>query len=229
MSSPKSVPISGGHWLKRILFYAAGQFVLALATALAVRSELGVSPVSSVPYTLSNITGIELGTMTIVVFSLYVVVEILILKKEFPPAQLLQVACAFVFGKFVTLNVGWLSGVHPASYGIRLLMILAATALIAIGLKMYMAAEIVPQAADGLVSTIARKKGKKTADVKNVFDLCSVGVSAFLSWIFRGKIEGIREGTLICALGVGRVLALLNKWDNGRLHDYLFAERRRKK
>jgi len=95
---------------------------------------------------------------------------------------------------------------------------------VAVGFKLYLHANIVPQAGDGLVNVIVQKTGKKQATIKNLFDICSVLVAIVVSLIFTGKIQGVREGTVIAALGVGRVLAVLNKLDNGRIQRFIFKE-----
>lgn len=227
MQSQSSVRSKKIEWTKRIVFYVLGLLILALAVSISVKSNLGVSPVSSVPLVFSNVSGIELGNMTIIVFCVYVLVQIVILRKAFPPVQLLQVVCAVLFGKFVTLTGAVIKNWVPSTYIEQLLMIVLATVLIATGIKLYLLAGIIPQAADGLVDTITRKTGRKLANIKNFFDLGSVALSCAVSLIFTGKLIGIREGTVIAAIGVGRVIALLNKIDNNRLHEFVYRDSER--
>lgn len=210
-------------WLVRIAFYVIGLLILAFGVSISVLSGLGVSPVSSIPYVLSEALQIELGNMTIIVFSVYVLIQVFILRKNFKMFQLLQIICAIIFGKFVTLTTSLLSGCGPHSYFEKLLMIIVSTVMIALGIHIYLLAKIVPQSGEGLVQTIAEKGGWKLADVKNLFDLLSVLVASLVSLLAFGKIVGLREGTVIAAIGVGRVLMLLSKVDNGRLHQLLYG------
>ena len=205
---------------KRVIFYVLGILILALGVSVSVSSNLGVAPVSSVAMVLSRILQVELGNMSIIVFAVYVLIQILLLGKKFPPVQLLQVVCALLFGKFVTLTSALISWWKPGSYPEQLLMILLST----VGIKLYLTANIVPQAAEGLVQTIAAKGGWKIPDVKNVFDITSVAVALILSLVCTGEVIGLREGTVIAALGVGRVMALLNHIDCDRLRKFIFEE-----
>ena len=41
--------------------YFIGLFVMTIGIALSVKSNLGVSPVSSIPYTMTCVWGIEMG------------------------------------------------------------------------------------------------------------------------------------------------------------------------
>lgn len=45
----------------RILFYFMGLFIMTIGISLSVKSNLGVSPVSAIPYTMTVVWGIEMG------------------------------------------------------------------------------------------------------------------------------------------------------------------------
>ncbi len=206
---------------KRILFYILGQFILAMGISLSIRTDLGVSPVSSVPYAFSNVTGMELGNMTIIVYTVYVFFQFLILRKDFKVWNFLQVPCAILFGKCVTLTNLILKNVNADHLFLRYLYLIFSILLIAIGLKLYMWADIVPQATDGLVKVISEKYGIAFSNVKNIFDICSVTLSAIVSLVFLGQIKGIREGTLIAALLVGRAAGVIEKLYAKKVLNYL--------
>ena len=198
-------------WTKRLAVYLLGQFLMALGVSVSIRSNLGVSPVSSLPLVLGTVLHIEVGTMTTIVFCFYVLLQIALLGTKFPPVQLLQIACALLFGKFVTWTGTLISFWQPSSYLERFGMVLLATILVGTGVKMYLLARLIPQSGEGLVQTLSEKYHWKLANVKNVFDLTSVLLAAVISLLATGKITGLREGTVIAALGVGRVIWLLGR------------------
>ena len=45
----------------RLVVYLIGLFIMTLGISMSVKSNLGVSPVSSIPYTITCITGLEMG------------------------------------------------------------------------------------------------------------------------------------------------------------------------
>ena len=216
------------QWAKRIIFYVVGLFILAFAVSISKRSGLGVSPVSSVANSISIAFDLDLGLTTAIVFCCYVLVEIAILRKEFPIFQILQVPCAILFGYFVSFTGTLIDNWNPGSYFGQLLMVILSTVMVAVGFKLYLHADIVPQAGDGLVKVIVQKSGKSQALIKNLFDICSVLLAIVVALVFTGKIQGVREGTIIAALGVGRVLAVLNKIDNGRIERFIFRKEEEK-
>ena len=70
-------------FVKRIVIYLAGLFFVALGVAFSVNSNLGVSPVNSLPYVVSRILGKDLGTCVTVIFIGYILIQILLLRKAF--------------------------------------------------------------------------------------------------------------------------------------------------
>ena len=49
---------------KRLLLYFGGLLIMTLGVAISVKSDLGVTPISSIPYTMTVVTGMELGLAT---------------------------------------------------------------------------------------------------------------------------------------------------------------------
>ena len=62
----------------RIVFYVAGLLILALGIILNTKSGLGVSPIISVAYSITTIGGFNFGNITFLLYSAFVVVEIVL-------------------------------------------------------------------------------------------------------------------------------------------------------
>ena len=76
--------------VKKALIYVTGLLFMAFGVAFSVNSSLGVSPVNSLPYVISRITGLDLGNCVIGIFAFYILVQILLLRKKFRPIDLTQ-------------------------------------------------------------------------------------------------------------------------------------------
>ena len=74
----------------RLVAYVLGLLILTLGIAASVKSDLGCSPVASIPYTMTVLTGLEMGRATIVWQSVLVLAQFLILRRDFSPWTLLQ-------------------------------------------------------------------------------------------------------------------------------------------
>lgn len=195
----------------RLSLYLLGFFTLALGVNLAILSNLGVSPVSSLPLSISNISGRSLGNITTLVFIFYVLMQMLILRRDFKAKDLLQILFGFVFGFFVDFASTLLTWVEPSNYFGQVFLLLTSTVFIAAGLMLIITMDIVPGASEGIILAICKVKNIPFPKMKIYFDCTSVILAATLSIIFLGNISSIREGTIISALIIGKILGVLMK------------------
>lgn len=199
---------------KRVIVYCFGLLFLAFGVTFSIKSNLGVSPINSIPYVLSLVTGRGQGMITTIIFSLYVLIQILLLRKEFQMKNLLQLVFASLFGNLVTFSNYCLKNLTvPDYYLVRLSFLFISIVLIAIGLLLYLSTDIVPQPPEGLMLVISKKTGIRISKIKVIFDCTVVVIAVTISLIAFGKMRGVREGTIISALLIGKALDLLStKW-----------------
>jgi uncharacterized membrane protein YczE len=210
-------------WFARIAAYAIGLLILAFGVAFSVNSNLGVSPANSFPYVVSLIISQKMGTCVTVIFICYILLQILILRKDFQWINLTQILFSTLFGKFVDFAKFVLSDFCIPTYAGRLLMLAISVVLIAIGISMYMGAKLVNMPTEGLASAIASKlPNKEFHQVKVMVDCASVSTGLILSVIFLGGLQGIREGTIISAIVIGKVIPYANKLTKPILQKFCF-------
>ena len=164
--------------LVRIVFYVTGFLIMTLGIAISVKSDMGVSPVSSIPYTMTCIWGIEMGRATILFHAVLVLIQIIILRKAFKMVNLLQVPVGILFGSFTTFS-NHLMGFFPdpGNVTIQVIMALVSTVFIAFGIFLYVPANFVPLAAEGVMLAVSKVTGFKFSNVKLSFDISVVVIS----------------------------------------------------
>ena len=210
-------------WIARIVAYAIGLLILAFGVAFSVNSNLGVSPANSFPYVVSLILNTKMGNCVTVIFICYILLQILILRKDFQWINLSQILFSTLFGKFVDFAKLVLDGFCFPTYAGRLLMLAISIVLIAIGISMYMGAKLVNMPTEGLASAIAAKlPNKEFHQTKVMVDCASVGTALILSVCFLGGLQGIREGTIISAIVIGKVIPYANKVTKPILQKFCF-------
>ena len=64
--------------INRIIFYITGLLILAMGLTLNTKAGLGVSPIISVSYSISQITGMNFGNTTMGLYCVFVVVELIL-------------------------------------------------------------------------------------------------------------------------------------------------------
>ena len=68
---------------KRWLLLCVGLLVMAFGVAFSIKGGLGTSPISSLPYVISRITPLTVGTATIAMHVALILLQILLLRKRF--------------------------------------------------------------------------------------------------------------------------------------------------
>lgn len=206
---------------KKLLFYVGGLFLLAIGVNISKSAQLGISPVSAIPYAIELIWSIDLGRATLIFNILLIAAQIALLRKDYKPVQLLQIVCTYLFGFFITYTsrnylLAWLP--LPSSYIIKLLYLFVSIIIIGIGVSFYLLPNLVPLPAEGFMNAIVKKSNNKYkfANVKVAVDSSMVLVSAVLSIIFLGGLKSVREGTVLAALLIGKVVGFIfNRYKQG--------------
>jgi uncharacterized membrane protein YczE len=211
------------RYINRIIVYCTGVLFLAIGVVLSVKSDLGISPVNSLPYVISRVLDADQGIITTITFSCYVLMQIPIMGHNFKMKSLLQVGVALLFGFFITSLNKILVFAISGHYVLRLILLMVSILFIAAGLVLYIVADIVPQPAEGLMLAIQKKTGWRFSTIKTGFDCTSVLLALIVSVSWGLGIIGIREGTIIAAVSVGKCVGLLSRWTGPYLRRFCFG------
>ena len=85
--------------VQKYLILLIGLFFMGMGVALTKCAELGLSTISSVPNVMSiKFKAVSMGSWLSIWNCVMIIVQILILRKEFSVMQLLQIPVSFVFG-----------------------------------------------------------------------------------------------------------------------------------
>ena len=194
------------------MLYFAGFFVMTLGIAISVKSDLGVSPVSSIPYTITCVFGIEMGKDTILFHIGLVLLQILVLRKAFQAKNLLQVVVGVIFGYFTTFcNYLMTFLPDPHNLLVRLGMMLISVFLIAFGIFLYVPTDIMPLAGEGAMLAISQVSGVAFSTVKIIFDCSMVAISLVTCLVMLHALGSVGVGTVAAAVLVGTALKGITK------------------
>lgn len=201
---------------RRAVCYLAGLFFIAMGINISKAGGLGISPVSATAYAIEKIWGIELGMASNIVLACVLGIQALILGRKTRLTLLLQLPVLVILGYFITITsrnyflMSWLP--DPSNYVIALIYTILSAAVIGIGVSLYLVPKWTPMPPEGLAVVISDKWQEIPIHTgKNIVDLSMVVVAVILSLIFTGKVEAVREGTVIVAILVGRFVGICNK------------------
>ena len=202
-----------------------GLMVVALGVGLSIKSNLGIAPLSCIPTILNlKFSAISVGTFTWIFNLLFIVIQALILKKDFKWKHVMQVLPILIFGYMVDGAI-WLFDAlqSPATnYWVQIVLCLVAVVLTAVGIRLEVVGQgwILP--ADNTLHIITQRTGAAFSIVKVIMDVVLVVITVVLALVFFGLLTGnghtmvVREGTLIQAVLTGLCMhvtdPILNKW-----------------
>ena len=197
---------------KRYLLLLAGLSIMAFGVAFSIKASLGTSPISSVPYVVSLFAPLPVGTATIVMHCVFILLQILILRRNYHPIQLMQLPVAVFFGYLTDFGVWAVRGIHCSTYWQQWIVCLIGILLVAAGVSLEVKAGVVVLAGEGVVLAICKVLPKiKFGYMKVGFDVTLVVIACILSFTFTGHLQGVREGTVAAALLVGLIAKQIGK------------------
>ena len=198
--------------LKRYLLLFAGLSIMAFGVAFSIKASLGTSPISSVPFVVSLFTPLTVGTATITMHCVFILMQILILRKDYHLIQLMQLPVAFFFGYLTDFGVWAVQGISCNTYWQQWIVCLIGILLVAVGVSFEVKAGVVVLAGEGVVLAVCKVLPKiKFGYMKVGFDVTLVVIACILSFVFTGHLQGVREGTVAAALLVGLIAKQLGK------------------
>ncbi len=192
--------------LRRFAVYLVGMFLLAVGIILNTKTAMGVSPLVSLAYCASCISGYDFANATMIMYLGHFAIQVVLKGRRIRPFDFLQLPFCFAF----TRCMSWLASVLPSpeSIPLRLGMLVLAVLCTGFGVALTVSMHLVPNPADGMVGAISEKVGKNMGFTKNAVDAVSVCLTLILGLSFSHRVVGVGFGTVCAVLGVGRAVAL---------------------
>lgn len=203
------------HIAARWLVGTLGLVLIAFGVALSLKSNLGTAPPSCPPAVLNlKWTAISFGTFTWMMHLLFIAAQMAMRRKVLDVHYLVQLAAAFVFGYLCDACIWVLHGVEITSYLMKIVLILAAVILTAVGIRLEVISKAWILAGDKVVDVFSEVTGIKFSNAKIGEDVILVALSAAFAWFCFGSPWGngehivIREGTVLLAALTGLCMKL---------------------
>lgn len=197
--------------LFRIFILICGLFFISFGVALSVKADLGVSPISCIPYVFSLKFPFTLGELTIALNSFFILLQVVLLRKDFQLIQFIQLPVVFLFGFFIDLSMLLISGLAVSGYVMQILLCLTGCVIMGWGVFLEVKSKVTFLAGEGLAMAITKTFHQEFGKSKVSVDSSMVIVGVVSSFLFFHQLLGIREGTILSALLVGFIARFFNK------------------
>lgn len=205
------------------LAYVFGIIALALGAVFMVKADFGVSMVIAPAYLvylkLSQVWGfVTFGMAEYTLQAILLVVMVLVLRK-FKVSFLFSFVTAVIYGFTLDAFMALSAPIVTVVVAWRVLFFVIGVLLCALGVAFVFQTYIAPEVYELFVKRVSAKMGVSISRFKTAYDCVSCLVAVILSFAFFGlfHFEGVKWGTVVCALVNGRLIGLYSGWMNKHL------------
>lgn len=201
--------------IKRYIFLLAGLFVNGLGVSFITKAGLGTSPITSIPYTLSLGFTPTVGMFTLVFNIFLIILQVILLRRNFQLQNLLQLPIIALFSFFIDLTMSLLGFMQPKTYAMKVVSLIVGCLILGFGVFMEMAANVAMLPGEATVRAVSDVFSTDFGKTKIAFDSSMTVIAAILSFIMFKHLDGVREGTIVAAILVGFIARLFKKYIGG--------------
>lgn len=201
--------------IKRYIFLLAGLFVNGLGVSFITKAGLGTSPITSIPYTLSLGFTPTVGMFTLVFNIFLVILQVILLRRNFQLQNLLQLPIIALFSFFIDLTMSLLGFIQPETYLLKVISLVIGCLILGFGVFMEMVANVAMLPGEATVRAVSDVFSTDFGKTKIAFDSSMTVIAAILSFIMFKHLDGVREGTIVAAILVGFIARLFKKYIGG--------------
>ncbi len=200
--------------INRYIIYLLSLFLISLGASISIKANLGTSPIICLPYVSSLILKMSVGTVCLIFNIIFILVQIILLRRDFEKRQFLQIIVGTIFSLSIDFSMGLVSFLNPVNYISQFGLLILSCIVVAFGVLLEVHTEVVYLPPDGIIVAISKVLNKEFPRVKPFFDTSLVVIAAILSIVFLGYLAGVREGTIISAVIIGPIVKVLQRFFN---------------
>lgn len=209
--------------MKKLTFYSElayvfGIITLALGTALTERTDFGVSMVVAPAYILHLILSeifpfFSFGMAEYTLQALILISMVIILRKA-KLSYLFSFVTAVIYGFVLDTSISLVALLPFETFIANIIYYAVGLLLCTLGISLLFHTYISPEAYELFVKEISAKHNIDIHKLKTIYDCVSCVISIILSFAFFGlwNFEGVKLGTIICALINGTLIGLWSKF-----------------
>ena len=183
----------------------------SLGVVLMLYSGSGISAISSVPYAFSDVFNkISLGTWTYI-FQGLLVLSLMIMRKKFVAPYLFSFVVGFAFSEMLDVHELWLN-ILPTGLPERVAYFIVSYLILSFGIALSNRCGLPIIPTDLFPRELADITKVKYSKIKVGFDVTCLAVTALMTGIFLGHLDGLGIGTIMAAFTMGKAVGMMGNW-----------------
>jgi len=185
--------------------------ITATGASLALTVAVGVGAWDALSQSISTVLGMKVGTFSMILNISCVLIQIILLKKEFKAIQLIQIFVSVLAGLIINfMYYDVFSHFAVDNYFVRLILLVLSQIICAIGVSSLMIIDFISFPLESCCMVVSKRINKNFGLLRQFVDIASIIIALAISLIFRSDIS-VREGTVIGMLTFGPMLNLFMK------------------
>ena len=136
------------------------------------------------------------------------ILSLMLLRKRFVLPYLFSFLVGFAFSELLDLHELWI-GILPDTLPWRLLYFLISYVLISLGIALSNRCELPIVPTDLFPRELAQITGVSYPKIKISFDVICLAVTAGMTSVFLGHLEGLGIGTILAAFTMGKAIGAI--------------------
>lgn len=195
-------------------------YFMTLGVAVCVRSCVGSSVISVLPYVFESagtvtdgIPALTIGQYTYIMNFILVFGQIAVLRRQFEFMQLFQIVIGFIFGMLIDVNMQLTTWLSPELMWQKALAQLAGCTILGVSIAFEVRCGSVTMPGEGFPVAISKVTGIPFPKVKIAVDTMLVVLGVVSCYVFFGAWQWhiVGLGTLFAMFYVGMVVKITDK------------------
>lgn len=192
--------------IRQIIILIISVIIIGFGASLTMKASLGIGAYDAAAMSISKTLVLKVGSVSMCINIICVLLQLIIVKKEFKPLQFLQIGVAVLSG--VVINFFFysvFSEIVISNYIIRFIMLVLGYIICAFSASIIMSINIVSLPLEGICLILSKKIGVNFGKVRQYADIVSILIVIILTLVFRIDLT-LREGTILGMIIFGPML-----------------------
>lgn len=197
--------------------YVLGLIIMAFAAAFTAKADFGMSMVVAPAYILhlkisQVLPWFSFGVAEYTFQGILVLLTVIIMRR-FKCSYLFSFVTAILYGTLLDIAISIIATLPDKSFAIRTVWYILGTVFCSFAVSLFFHTYLSPEAYELIVKEISDKFRFNINKVKTAYDCVSTVIGIILSFLFFGfgVFEGVKLGTILCALINGFLIGKFTK------------------
>lgn len=197
--------------VQKLLIVVISMITTAVGASLGIKAAVGVGAWDALSLSVSGVIDMKVGTFSMIMNISCVLLQLILLKKEFKINHVVQIFVAILLGFVVNFMIyDVYSKFTIDSYWINVLLLILSVIICAASISVIMAINLVTFPLESVCMIISKKINKNFGFIRQFVDVLSIVIALAVSFLFNESIT-VREGTVIAMILFGPLLNVFMK------------------